>query len=172
MKIKITDKKLCIETRDGIYKNNGRNREILTVHWQSKYTETAIVIGINPSKANNSRSDLTLTKLGRFLDQYGYCRFEMLNIFTSYATYQEDIVREDITIFENYRSKFHDTKFIFIVWGVGNQYQEEKNNVLAFLRQYREKIYCFQNLKGTSPIHPSRMSYAYNIISYPFESDN
>ena len=65
----------------GKYSEDNKNRSILIVAWESKYTKTAIAIGINPSKANDSRSDKTLTTLARCLDAYGYREFKMLNPF-------------------------------------------------------------------------------------------
>ena len=66
-KLHEVNRNLCVKTKNGRYSDDGKNRETLTVYWDSEYDKKAIVIGINPSKANDERSDKTLTTAGRFL---------------------------------------------------------------------------------------------------------
>ena len=73
------DRKLKIHTKNGSYSEGAANRSILTVTWDSNNTKTAVAIGINPSKANDNRSDKTLTTLGRFLAANGYKELKMLH---------------------------------------------------------------------------------------------
>ncbi len=160
------NKNLQVSTSSGKYSEDNKNRSILTVAWESKYTKTAIAIGINPSKANDSRSDKTLTTLARFLDAYGYKEFKMLNLFESYSTEQSGIDKKTKTNFREYSSDLESADSIFIVWGVSNNYQEEKEMALGVLQEYHSKLLCLQNDNGSKPIHPSRMSYQNKIVLY------
>ena len=79
------DRKLKIHTKNGSYSEGAANRSILTVTWDSNNTKTAVAIGINPSKANDNRSDKTLTTLGRFLAANEYKELKMFNILKCYT---------------------------------------------------------------------------------------
>lgn len=164
-KIHEVNRTLWIRTKNGKYSNEGKNRETLTVYWDSEYDKKAVVIGINPSKANDERSDKTLTTAGRFLDSYGISEFEMLNLFASYSTPQNGIRKNTAVNVEHYRSDFEKADLIIIAWGVNDAYSEEKENALKVIRDYKEKVYCIEK-KGSMPLHPSRLDYNSNLVKY------
>lgn len=72
-------------TKDGLYTDNEKSREILTVRWSGNTENpknfSAVAIGINPSKANDERSDKTLTQLARFLDMYRFYQLQNVKYF-------------------------------------------------------------------------------------------
>lgn len=156
---------LWIKTKNGKYSEEGKNREMLTVYWDSEHNKKAVVIGINPSKANDIRSDKTLTTAGRFLDAYGISEFKMLNLFMSYSTQQDDIKKETLIDLNDYRKDFEKTDLIVIAWGVDNNYCEEKERALNIIKDYKEKVYCIEK-NGSMPLHPSRISYESNLVKY------
>lgn len=157
---------LRVLTRDGVYSNGNRDRANLTVSWESEGTRTAVAIGINPSKANDTRSDKTLTTLARFLDTYGFSQFTMLNIFQTYSTNQDGINRLSRTDFSRYQDVLESADAIFIVWGVSAAYSQEKEEILQILREYQDKLFCIEGTNKRSPLHPSRMSYECTIAPY------
>ena len=142
------DRKLKIHTKNGSYSEGAANRSILTVTWDSNNTKTAVAIGINPSKANDNRSDKTLTTLGRFLAANGYKELKMFNIFESYSTDQSGINYKTATDFVTYKS--------------------EKEKIIEILKEYGDKIYCLKK-DNRYPLHPSRMSYECEISKYSFD---
>lgn len=153
------NRKLKVKTVNGVYNNNQSNRSRLQVKWKSSSTKkTAVAIGINPSKANDSRSDKTLTTLARFLDAYGFTEFTMLNLFQSYSTSQSGIVTSTATDFNKHTTLFNKTDAIIIVWGLGNKYATEKSKALKILKSYERKLYCIKK-DDKYPLHPSRMHY-------------
>lgn len=118
-------------TKDGLYTDNEKNREILTVRWSSNTENpknfSAVAIGINPSKANDERSDKTLTQLARFLDMYGFTNFKMLNIFSSYSTQQTGIRTNTQTDFSKFKGCLEDADMIILAWGTDRgAYKDEK----------------------------------------------
>ncbi len=159
------NRKLKIITQNGKYSDGSANRSILTVTWDSNNTRTAVAIGINPSKANDNRSDKTLTTLGRFLAANGYKEFKMLNIFESYSTKQNGINQTTLTDFATYNDEFQNADAIFIVWGVSNKYKSQKSQIIKFLETYRNKLFCLKK-DDRFPLHPCRMSYESEIIEY------
>ena len=162
------DRKIKIHTKNGSYSEGAANRSILTVTWDSNNTKTAVAIGINPSKANDNRSDKTLTTLGRFLAANGYKELKMFNIFESYSTDQSGINYKTATDFVTYKSEFENADAIFIVWGVAKSYKSEKEKIIEILKEYGDKIYCLKK-DNRYPLHPSRMSYECEISKYSFD---
>jgi len=162
----VVDRKLVVKTSNGVYSNNQSNRSSLQITWASTSTpKSAVAIGINPSKANNSRSDKTITTLSRFLDAYGFTELTMLNLFQSYSTPQSGIITSTATNFNNYKDMFDKADAIIIVWGIGRKYAKEKKNALQVLQNYKDKLYCIS--KGDkSPLHPSRMSYECSLNKF------
>lgn len=162
------NRKLKVITKNGKYSDGFANRSILTVMWDSNNTKTAVAIGINPSKANDNCSDKTLTTLGRFLAANGYKEFKMLNIFESYSTKQDGINQTTLTDFSAYNDEFQNADAIFIVWGVSNKYKSQKAQILKFLKNYSDKLFCLRK-NNRFPLHPSRMSYECEISEYIVE---
>ena len=166
-KVSDVNVKMVVHTENGVYKNGGSHRSILTVCWDGHGQRKAVAIGINPSKANDQRSDNTITRLARYLDMYGFCQFKMLNLYESYSTDQKGIIKTSETDFSLYEKEFADADAIFIVWGLSSQYIEQKKAAIQILAKYSEKLYCLKNQTGRFPIHPSRM--AYNVTIIPFK---
>ena len=158
------DRKLKVKTSNGVYSNNQSNRSSLQITWVSTSSKkSAVAIGINPSKANNSRSDKTITTLSRFLDAYGFTELTMLNLFQSYSTPQSGIITSTATDFKKYKDLFTQTNAIIIVWGMGNEYAAEKSAALEILKNYEDKLFCIEKDKKY-PLHPSRMTYDCSLI--------
>ena len=164
------NRNLKIKTHDGNYSNNQKCRSSLWLDWESEPPiKTAIAIGINPSKANDVRSDNTLTRLGKFLDSYGFGGMIMLNLFESYSTDQKGIIRPTATDFNNFKDDFEKADAIIIVWGVENKYLDEKNAALEVLKDYADKLYCLYK-EDSYPMHPSRMNYkTYSLKKFPIK---
>lgn len=165
-KIYEEDRKLKVKTGGGIYSDDNKNRQQLTVSWDGTGNKKAVVIGINPSKADDTRSDRTLTRTARFLNMYGVREFLMLNIFESYATKQKDIDFSSKSDFTKFRKILKEADIIFIAWGVEKKYLQEKEEILKVLKKYGNKLYCVKKEDGKYPLHPIRISYESNIVKY------
>lgn len=161
------ERNITVCTHDGKYSNNNKCRSQLTVTWSIPVNRKAVVIGINPSKANDKRSDRTLTLTARYLNMYGFDEFLMLNIFENYATNQKDIGKKKKTDFSRFRHELEEADIIFIAWGVSkNIYRDEKEQIEVVLKPYKDKLYCAKNNNGRFPVHPRRISYSFDIIKY------
>ena len=135
-------------------------RESLSVEWDSGYSkeEKIVAIGINPSTAQNGKSDITMTKLCRFLDMYGFNNVTMLNLFESVSSNQSNINKFTKTDFKKKKEVLENADIILLVWGVDG-YLQEKKEALSVLVEYADRLYCIKNPKGRYPVHPSRMPY-------------
>ena len=157
--------KLEIKTHDGEYSDNSKCRSSLIVTFGLR----AVAIGINPSMADDTQSDHTITQLGRLLNSYGFGGMIMLNLFESYSTDQKGIIRPTATDFNNFKDDFEKADAIIIVWGVENKYLDEKNAALEVLKDYVDKLYCLYK-KDRYPMHPSRMNYkTYSLKKFPIK---
>lgn len=144
-------------------KNIGNNcsiRESLSAKWDSGYNriEKIVAIGLNPSTAHDGKSDMTITKLCRFLDMYGFNNVMMLNLNESVSSKQNGMNKTSKTDFNQKKDIFDEADIILLVWGVDG-YKEEKRKAMSVLSEYADKLYCIMNPKGKYPVHPSRMSY-------------
>ncbi len=147
-------------------KEKGIIRELLCVEWDSglNRTEKIVAIGINPSTAQDGESDMTMTKLCRFLDLYGFNNVTMLNLFESVSPEQSGIVKDARTNFHAKREIFDKADIILLVWGISGN-RKYKKEAAAVLTDYAEKLYCIRNQNGRYPAHPSRMSYQSEMMA-------
>lgn len=152
--------------------NSGCIRENLSVKWNSisNRTEKIVAIGINPSTAENGKSDTTVTKLCRFLDQYGFNNVTMINLFESVSSDQNRIDQKTQTDFSKKRGLLDDADIILIVWGIDG-HKEKKREAASILAEYADKLYCIRNQNGKYPAHPSRMSYTSTMVKINFAAD-
>lgn len=174
--------KLKAKPQNGVYTDEGKNREVLTISWErrpdsdSVSNYSAVVIGINPSIANDVKSDNTLTRLARFLDIYGFTEFKMLNIFSSYSTQPTGIRKNTQTDFSNFKNDLESTNIIILAWGTNNNdYREEKSKILEFLKSKNlmDKVFGISsNEMHYETRHPSRMSYDYYLVKQSADNSN
>lgn len=142
-------------------------RKSLEVEWEgypgsSNLHKKVIAIGINPSTATTDQSDMTMTKLCRFLDLYGYDNVKMTNLYSDVTPKLTELKRVE-TNFEEERQNLEEADIILLVWGIDG-YEKRKQEAFDVLLDYKEKIYCIKNPKGSYPVHPSRMPYDSEII--------
>lgn len=166
-RVRPLDKSLLVRTCNGVYSSDGKNRSKLTVTWENPAAQRAVVIGINPSKGNDIRSDRTLTLTARYLHTYGFDEFLMLNIFENYSTDPAGIDKSTRTDFVQYLDELESAAIILIAWGVSDRsYRAEKEQILKVLEPYRDKLYCVENPAGRKPVHPRRISYEFDLVPF------
>lgn len=155
-------------------------RPTLTVSWNNDKTKI-VTIGINPSNAGkqNNLSDMTVTKLARFLDMYGFGNFTMINLFECVSPNNIPDYNAK-TDFSKHENLFQSADMILIVWGVTSKnakVRAQKEAALKILAKYSKKLYCIKKTEkntGTeiSPLHPSRMNYeTYEIGEFEVKMD-
>lgn len=128
----------------------------------SNLHKKVVAIGINPSTATTGKSDVTMTKLCKFLDLYGYDNVKMINLYSDVTPKLTELKRIE-TDFEDERQNLEEADIILLVWGIDG-YEKRKQEAFDVLLDYKEKIYCIKNPKDSYPIHPSRMLYDSEII--------
>ncbi|MBR1623015.1 MAG: DUF1643 domain-containing protein [Pseudobutyrivibrio sp.] len=129
-----------------------------------------VAIGINPSIATTGKSDITMTKLCRFVDMYGFNNVTMLNLFENVTTKQSDISKLTTTDFKKHLKLLDEAEIILIVWGRTKKYQKNIEDLKPVLGKYQDKLYCIARRNSSGeyiyPLHPSRVPYSADIIKY------
>lgn len=126
----------------------------------------AVVIGINPSTAHDGQSDVTLTKICRYLDSYGVGEVIMINLFDTISTNPNEIDKRESCNLLQYDTLFQETDMIVVAWGTENTHLKEKQDAFIQLLPYSPKVYCIADEHGNKPRHPSRMKYSYSLEHY------
>lgn len=109
-------------------------------------------IGLNPSTANESDPDPTITKIRAYVHRWGYGGFYMLNLFTQVTPYPEDLLAVkgfslgDLGYLVKY-SKLAE-KIVFCWGAFDTNYRADKVNEI-----FRD-AYCLGYNRDGSPFHP------------------
>ncbi len=116
-------------------------------------------IGLNPSTANATKPDPTITNLTKMLRKLGYGGFYMMNLFAWISPKPEDLLACEDALGEN-DSKLKEVEAIcndiIVCWGNFKQADERIKQVLPNYPQAK----CFGVTKGGKPLHPLAMMYA------------
>jgi hypothetical protein len=115
-----------------------------------------IVIGLNPSKADDFNSDHTVSVLKNYFQQK--CRKLIIyNLFQNYSTNPNGIIEQTSTDFTDctIQKSLQEADEIVIAWGDETKYTEAKKKVVQQLIKYQSKLRMFQEPKtGRHPCHP------------------
>lgn len=134
-------------------------RKSLTVSFEKcdkKAQDLIVVVGLNPSKADDFCSDHTVTILKNYFQSR--CRQMIIyNLFQNYSTEQCGIVEQTATDFSepDIQKRLREADEIVIAWGVGTQYENSKMQAIKQLNNYKSKLRMFQNPNTKrGPCHP------------------
>ena len=141
-------------------------RTIIKVKINEDSDKKAVVIGINPSVACEGKSDTTLTKISKYLFQFGIGELAMINLYETISTKQEGIDFEQECHLEKHEQLLKDADMIVVAWGIEDKYLKAKEYAFQYLMQWRNKVYCIEDNKGNKPRHPSRISYTDALVKY------
>ena len=156
--------KLIVDPFDSVFEDN--RRISIKVQINPDSCRKAVVVGINPSTACDHHSDLTLTKISRYLYQYDIGELIMINLFETVSTEQEGIDESQQVRWERHEQILCDADVIVAAWGVEDRYLKAKQRALEYLLQFSDKVYCIRDKKGHKPRHPSRISYQDEFVPY------
>jgi len=130
----------------------------------------AMVIGLNPSTANESDDDQTIGFVKRILNHNGYGSLYMVNLFTFVSPYPEDLKnparcaydkKQVQKVWHEYR---HLVKDVVFAWGGFETFDRDKLAIKAF----GDRALCVGTNKDGSPKHFMYIKAETNLI--PFNS--
>lgn len=155
-----------------MFSDDGKRRLFLWRMW-NKTKPTALVIGLNPSTANETIDDATINILVHSLIELGFGGFKMVNIFTLISPSPEILLTPEATKFET-----EDLGVVFgqaltcqeIIFGWG-RFPEAKDRAKKIIAMFPDAK-CFGVCKDGSPWHPRALHYnglkADQVMLYKF----
>lgn len=119
-------------------------------------------IGLNPSTANETKNDPTITKLAMFTKTLGFDGFYMTNLFTYITPYPEQLEwRQD----EPYRDVLRDIrqkcKTVVVCWGNFQTHGRDRQVTSMF-----PDALCFGKNQNGSPKHPLYLRHDTKLIKF------
>ena len=116
-------------------------------------------IGLNPSTANATKTDPTITNLKKMLSILGYGGFYMMNLFAFISSKPADLLTCENAIGENDNKLCEVAEIcedVIVCWGNFKQADERIKSVLPNYPNAK----CFGVTKSGKPFHPLAMMYA------------
>ncbi len=111
-------------------------------------------VGLNPSTADETSDDPTLTRCIKYAKSWGYGGVCMANLFAFRATEPADMkVSDDPMGIENnkwLKKLAKDAALVVAAWGNDGSYLERSEQVKEFL----PNLYCLKLNKSGEPAHP------------------
>ena len=153
----------CIFSEDRIYRYNWARRV-------SDDPGRMLCIGVNPSKADEYRSDNTITRCCNFAQRFGYGVLEMGNLFAFRATDPAIMkaVRDSVgpNNDQYLLEAIRRCDLLVVGWGIHGAFRKRDQDVLELIRQTRKYVYCFGKTKNGYPRHPSRLANNTELVRY------
>ena len=153
-----------------------------------------IILGLNPSTANEVKSDKTIDKIRGFIDRWkvnekkNYDSFIMINLYPLRETdpsklrakfKDSDLHNKNLTVIESLLNEYPESEVLVsygdsidkITW-----MKECRDDVLKLLSMFPKlKLFQLGDLTGSkNPRHPSRLAYSTELKRFinPFENYN
>jgi hypothetical protein len=144
------------ETREAYFSPCRKYRYSLKIIWNSTLP-LLVVIGLNPSTADEYKDDPTVAKCKRLARKLGCGGLIMLNLFAFKSTDPSDMFAADDPVGqENDKVLLELTQNAFIVlvaWGNGGLYRNRASDVVVNILKDR-KLKCLNINKTGMPEHP------------------
>ncbi len=153
----------CIFSEDRVYRYNWARRV-------SDDPGRMLCIGVNPSKADEDRSDNTITRCCNSARGFGYGVLEMANLNAFRATDPKDMKAAHDPVGpdndEYLREAIRRCDKIVLGWGIHGAFMDRDMQVLEMIRQEHKTAYCFGKTKGGYPRHPSRLANSTELVRF------
>ena len=114
-----------------------------------------MIIGLNPSTADESLDDPTIRRCKRFAKEWGFGGLCMVNLFALRATKPKELIINSSPIGnknDNFiKSLSRKAGMILVAWGNKGTYKNRDKEVCNLIT---DKIYCLGITKENQPKHP------------------
>lgn len=149
------------DSSGAIFSEDRRHRYRLWRRWDST-KPLLMTIGLNPSVANEDKSDHTITRLKRFARDMDYGGLLMGNLFAYVSTYPKELYRQDDPVGPDTDSHLtlmaHEAVtsggIVIAAWGNHGKHLERDKAVCKILSDVEIELQCFGKNKDGSPTHP------------------
>ena len=150
---------------DAIFSKDRIYRYLLVREWD-KALPAVMIVGLNPSTADETNDDPTIRRCIGFAKRWGYGKLFMTNLFGFRATHPKDLRAFEKPVGENNDSwmKKISSRVDKIVLAYGN-HGRHKNRHEEILRLI-EDPYCIKVTKAGFPAHPLYSKYTEHPIPF------
>ncbi len=123
-----------------------------------------VFIGVNPSTADETKDDHTITKCIGFAKKWNYGGLYMLNLFAFRATDPNDMKKAVDPIGKNNYKTFirhaMPPNLVVAAWGNNGKFKDQDKELFSFLRNIDIELYCLGTNTNGTPCHPLMISYS------------
>ena len=163
-----------------IYINNDNNSSRYALG--NSGNRTLIVFGVNPSIANQLKSDNTISKIKNFSAIKGYDSFIVFNIYPKRSTDPKKLPKRIVKADHLFNVKIIKEQLINIdnltIWaawgdtiGIRSYLIDCLSNIKLSIESYKPKwINCGSLTRLGHPRHPSRLGYKNNFFDFDIDS--
>ena len=151
-----------MEPNGAIFDGTRKYRYLLWRRW-SPELPVLICVLLNPSVANETDSDHTVTKLIAFAKQWGFGGLDLYNLFAICSTYPKVLYEHSNPV--GPENDFHlcaipSSSQVVCAWGRHGEYRGRGYSVARSLRERNCKLMCFGKCKNGEPVHPLMIPYS------------
>ncbi|MGD1852428.1 MAG: DUF1643 domain-containing protein [Cyanophyceae cyanobacterium] len=163
-----------------IYRCDAEDRHRFVIGKQGKLN--LLVLGLNPSKANQNKSDVTISKIGKAALSNGFDGFIVANLYSLRSTNPKELpqcvdmslVGRNAEIIASSAKKYGAVTF-WAAWGGDIKTREYLRRSLSLIaNKVRSQNICWLHFgplrKDGHPRHPSRLSYAWTFQTFDIDS--
>lgn len=149
-------------TAGAVFSDDRKHRYILWREWDRR-KPSIMFIGLNPSTANESEPDRTITRIIDFTKDWGYGGFYMVNIFTQVTEDPRKLDKiKNCTPDELLMEFAKECDKIVFAWGNFKEARERSKAIIAMFPE----AYCLVKNKNGSPRHPLYIKGTTQLIKF------
>jgi hypothetical protein len=136
-----------------ILSEDRKYRYVLSRIWDES-KPMIMIIGLNPSTADETKNDPTITRCINFAKSWEYGGVYMLNLFAFRATLPKDMIEEEEPIGnenDSYINKYSKlSEKVVCAWGNDGSYKNRSKEILSKINN----LYYLKLNKSGEPSHP------------------
>ena len=152
-----------------IFSRCNNYRYVLWRKWDDSKPK-AMFIGLNPSTADQTHNDPTISRCIKYANSWGFGSIYMVNIFSYKTTYPRELKSSINPIgkeTDRWIKKIYDMSDICIAaWGNNGQFL----NRSYFIKKMLPKIHCLKITKSGEPSHPLYLKSSLTPMVYSYRS--
>jgi hypothetical protein len=155
-----------------VFSKDGKHRYLLERVWNEQKKKATIIM-INPSIANELKTDITVCKVMNFLIDKDFGALRIVNLYSFISTDPSCLLTaKDATDESNdqyIKNATRDSDIVIIAWGIEkNKYKKRKEQVKNMLKDHKIKTKGFIDSEGRVGRHPSRLN-EFTLENYTLE---
>jgi len=152
---------------DGLYSEDSHYRYVLYRDWnQKEVLPHLVVIGLNPSVADEQHDDRTVRKCISFARREKFGSLTVLNIFAFRTTKSNELLKcsDPIGRDNDYHilQECENATKVVVAWGTNGKIFDRSQKVLNLLKKIR--LFCFGVNRDGTPKHPLYLSLQSKLV--------